>query len=257
MSKNFATFAYLHLYKANIQTLVRFQTNKSNKISNYGLFIIITNKIDMDFYKLLALHKTTKKLSNKDLGSIIGMEGEAFRMAVNRKSLSNLQIKEIEKMFDFELDKTNHSNNLITEPGAEYYKGVPYYDIDFTASFLVIENNNQIRPDSYISHPFFKGCDYVVRASGQSMAKVICHGDAIGLIKINSWQEFFPFGEIYAIVTNDNFRMIKVITKGDTDEYFTLISKPTDSKKEEFPPQQIKKSSISAIFKVQASSHLF
>ena len=143
------------------------------------------------------------------------------------------------------------------EPKNEEKVGVPYYDVDFTAGFLSVENNNHITPDSYISHPFFKGCDYVVRASGQSMAKVICHGDAIGLVKVNNWQEFFPFGEIYAIVTIDNFRMIKVITKGDTDGFYTLISKPTDSKKDEFPPQQIKKTSILAIFKVQASSHLF
>lgn len=135
--------------------------------------------------------------------------------------------------------------------------GVPYYDVDFTASFVAVENYTQKEPNSYISHPFFEGCDYVVRASGQSMAKVICHGDAIGLIKINNWTEFFPFGEIYAIVTNDNFRMIKVITKGETNDTFTLISKPTDSKKDEFPPQQIKKSNILSIFKVQASSHLF
>ncbi|MBY0487069.1 MAG: hypothetical protein K2P85_07790 [Flavobacteriaceae bacterium] len=135
--------------------------------------------------------------------------------------------------------------------------GVPYYDVDFTASFVAVENYTQKEPSSYISHPFFEGCDYVVRASGQSMAKVICHGDAIGLIKINNWMDFFPFGEIYAIVTNDNFRMIKVITKGETNDTFTLISKPTDSKKDEFPPQQIKKSSILSIFKVQASSHLF
>lgn len=135
--------------------------------------------------------------------------------------------------------------------------GVPYYDIDFTASFLEIENNQTIKPDSYISHPFFKGCDYVVRASGQSMAKVIAHGDAIGLIKIENWQDFFPLGEIYAIVTNNGFRMIKVITKGQSDETYTLISKPTDGKKEEFPPQQINKDQILSIFKVQASSHLF
>lgn len=135
--------------------------------------------------------------------------------------------------------------------------GVPYYDVDFTASFLEIENNNKTTPDSYISHPFFKGCDYVVRASGQSMAKVISHGDAIGLIKIENWRDFFPYGEIYAIVTVDGFRLIKIITKGETEDTYTLISKPTDSKKDEFPPQQIKKSSILSIFKVQASSHLF
>lgn len=136
-------------------------------------------------------------------------------------------------------------------------KGVPYYDVDFTAGFLSVENNNKAIPDAYIEHPFFKGCDYVVRASGQSMAKVISHGDAIGLIKVENWQDFFPFGEIYAIVTKDGFRMIKVITKGDFEDTYTLISKPTESKKDEFPPQQIKKSIILSIFKVQASSHLF
>lgn len=152
-------------------------------------------------------------------------------------------------------------SSVVKEPADDYLKtkkiGVPYYDVDFMAGFLPVENNSQSTPDSYITHPFFKGCDYVVRASGQSMAKVISHGDAIGLIKVNNWQEFFPFGEIYAIVTKDGFRMIKVITKGETDDCFTLISKPTESKKEEFPPQQIKKSLILSIFKVQASSHLF
>jgi hypothetical protein len=71
--------------------------------------------------------------------------------------------------------------------------------------------------------------------------KVICHGDAIGLIKVKNWKEFFPFGEIYAIVTIDNFRMIKIVTKGENDNYYTLISKPTDSKKMNFHPTNKKK----------------
>ena len=144
-----------------------------------------------------------------------------------------------------------------TELTENSVSGVPFYDVDFTAGFLLVENSSQSKPDSYITHPFFKGCDCVVRSSGQSMAKVIAHGDAIGLIKIENWMEFFPYGEIYAIITKEGFRMIKVVTKGETPDSFTLISKPTESKKEEFPPQQIKKSSILAIFKVQASSHLF
>jgi hypothetical protein len=151
------------------------------------------------------------------------------------------------------------SEILVVNEGSELYgnKKVPYYDLDFTSGFLEVENNQQTVPSSYISHPFFAGCDMVVRNSGQSMAKVIAHGDAIGLVRLNNWRDFFPFGEIYAIVTSDRYRMIKVITKGENENSYTLISKPTDSKKHEFPDQQIKKDSILYLFKVQASSHLF
>ena len=150
----------------------------------------------MDFYEKLTIEKAKRKLNNKALGKVIDMEGEAFRMAVTRKSLSALQIREIEKFFDSHNleNKQIENSHVLNEPAPEYQKGVPYYDVEFSAGFLEVENNQSAHPDSYISHPFFKGCDYVVRASGQSMAKVICHGDAIGLRKVNNWQEFFPFG---------------------------------------------------------------
>ena len=149
--------------------------------------------------------------------------------------------------------------DMFNDPEAVYHKekGTPYYDIDFTASFLEVENNQQSKPDSYVTHPFFKGCDFIVRASGQSMAKVIKHGDAIGLVKVDDWLGFLPMGEIYAIVTSNGFRMIKIISKGKDNDHFCLISKPTDNKKDEFPNQDIAKNKILSIFKVQASSHLF
>lgn len=200
--------------------------------------------------------KKTKGFSWNKLAENLPISGEALRMSFVRNSVDADYLEEICKVLGIQSGK-KIENNMLEEPSGNYKKGVPYYDVDFTAGFLPIENNNQLTPDSYISHPFFKGCDYVVRASGQSMAKLICHGDAIGLIKVTNWKEFFPFGEIYAIVTVDNFRMIKIITKGESDDYYTLISKPTDSKKEEFPPQQLKKASILSLFKVQASSHLF
>ena len=89
------------------------------------------------------------------------------------------------------------------------------------------------------------------------MAKLIKHGDAIGLKRVHNWINFIPMGEVYAIVTSNNFRMVKIITKGENKDSYTLISKPTDSKKDEFPPLQINKDQILFIFKVQACSHLF
>lgn len=205
----------------------------------------------------LEIKKYRKKMK-------LTQEGLADKLGVTKRTIINYEKGELipeskVKLFHHLINDVNFTSEL-KEPDDVYEtnkSGVPYYDVDFVASFLEVENNQTVTPTSYISHPFFKGCDYVVRASGQSMAKVICHGDAIGLVKIENWKEFFPYGEIYAIVTNDGFRMIKVITAGETTNSFTLISKPTDSKKDEFPNQQIKKSSILSIFRVQASSHLF
>lgn len=155
----------------------------------------------------------------------------------------------------YELNESQ--KRIVAETTDNYNTGVPYYDVEFAAGFEDFSQNQAINPTSYIKHPFFNGCDYVIRASGQSMAKVIHHGDAIGITRVTNWHEFLPFGEIYAIVTKDNFRMIKVITSGKDENHFTLISKPSDNKKDEFPPQQIKKKHILNVFKVQASSYLF
>ncbi|QMU65516.1 MAG: helix-turn-helix domain-containing protein [Flavobacteriaceae bacterium] len=202
-------------------------------------------------------------LTQVELAQIFGVSSNTIQNWEGGAKIPKTKIDFVKEKIDEVFNRYRYDENslsykrVVKEESVSLQSGVPYYDVDFTASFLEVQNNQSIKPNSYIDHPFFKGCDYVVRASGQSMAKVISHGDAIGLIKLNNWIEFFPFGEIYAIVTNDGFRMIKVITKGETDNTYTLISKPTDNKKDEFPPQQINKESIMQIFKVQASSHLF
>lgn len=211
----------------------------------------------------LEIRKKRKALgyTQKEFAALVGVSGNTI---INWEKGENIPASKY-PILDSVLNKPTKTYKMkstideVNEPKSELpdKNGVPYYDLEFTASFFEVDNNQSTIPSSYISHPFFKGCDYVVRASGQSMAKLICHGDAIGLIKVENWRQFFPFGEIYAIVTNDGFRMIKVVTAGENNETFTLISKPTDSKKDEFPPQQIKIDSILHLFKVQASSHLF
>ena len=159
-----------------------------------------------------------------------------------------------------EKKKDETPQNVVMEDSAKYQlaeKGVPYYDVEFTSGFTFLENSQTTKPSSYIVHPFFATSDFVVRNSGQSMAKVIKHGDAIGLKHLPNWQEFLAYGEIYAIVLADDRRLVKIITKGEDTDSFTLISKPSDNKKDEFPPQQIKKSLIRNVFRVEAASCLF
>lgn len=210
-----------------------------------------------------------KGITAYTLSNETGLSQATLSRIINRNTKPNASnLKAISDYFDVDqtwlltgkeygVSRKEDAIDIVSEPDIEQFKGVPYYDVEFTSSYLEVENNQTIRPTSYISHPFFIGCDMVVRNSGQSMAKLIAHGDAVGLVRIENWREFFPLGEVYAIVTRNNFRMIKIITEGKDDEHYTLLSKPTDSKKDEFPPQQIKKESILQIFKVQASSHLF
>ena len=208
---------------------------------------------------VLKAKKMQRKTWN-ELAETLPITGDALRVAFSRDSVDDIYLNQLRKVLNIEGYKEQYEQKSeLNEDALNYSERikVPYYDVDFTAGFLEVENNQQIKPDSYITHPFFKGCDYVVRASGQSMAKVIKHGDAIGLIKLNNWMNFLPNGEIYAIVTKDGHRLIKVVTSSGNKEILTLISKPTENKKDEFPPQDINKSNILAVYKVQATSHLF
>lgn len=138
--------------------------------------------------------RENKRLSQTDFANIMGVSLRTIQnWEANQDKIPLDKLVNIYKELDNELPEIKshiHRLEQSVKPIVIENKGVPYYDIDFTAGFLEVENNNQIKPDSYINHPFFKGCDYVVRASGQSMAKVIAHGDAIGLIKIDNWRVF-------------------------------------------------------------------
>lgn len=87
----------------------------------------------MDFYDNITALKKEKKLTNADLGAIIGMSGDAFRMASKRQSLSELEKNEIEKYFaskpnklkkiDVELSNTDDEIEVfINKNGIKFYE---------------------------------------------------------------------------------------------------------------------------------------
>lgn len=222
----------------------------------------------MNIKEKLRQYAKTKGLSPTKLSQMIGQSDGYLRTDGNvysnviaqiRKVLTDLNIDWL--LFD-EGNMIISKNNQTNEPQVSYGlqttpSGTPYFDVDFESGFTFLENNQTTKPTSYINHPFFATSDIVVRNSGQSMAKVIKHGDAIGLKHLPMWREFLALGEIYALVLIDDRRLVKVIAKGENKDNYTLISKPTDNKKEEFQPQQIKKSFIRTVFKVEAYSGLF
>lgn len=58
----------------------------------------------MDFYSKIPFLKKILKLTNEDFGGAIDMSASTFGMAFRRKSLSALQIKELEKVFNLDSD---------------------------------------------------------------------------------------------------------------------------------------------------------
>lgn len=54
----------------------------------------------MSFYENFNSNKKKYKLNNRVLGEIIEMKPDTLRMAINNKSLTKLEIAEIEKFFN-------------------------------------------------------------------------------------------------------------------------------------------------------------
>lgn len=143
-----------------------------------------------------------------------------------------------------------HSNPSINSEK----KGVPYYDIDFVGGFDLVFNNNQVNPTFYIDFLPFNDADYWVNVSGKSMGPLIAHGDLVALKKVEGWQDFLLEGEIYAIITNNGFRTIKMIGAGKDDDHYTLIPY---NKGADYANQSIPKKVITHVFRVKGAIKKF
>lgn len=77
----------------------------------------------MDFYDKLLLHKQRQKIGYKAIGDIIDLKPDAIRMAIERRSLTRLQMSEIEKYFDFvNIFNTIDEVSTFKESAAAYKK---------------------------------------------------------------------------------------------------------------------------------------
>ncbi|PQJ20780.1 hypothetical protein [Tenacibaculum sp. SG-28] len=89
-----------------------------------------------DFYKDLMDFKKRNDLTFKDLGEIINISPDAFRMACNKKSLSDNRKRRLLKVMNSDMNSNN--DELF------YYKdGVKFY-IDEIISFIIL-NIKQIK----------------------------------------------------------------------------------------------------------------
>lgn len=123
--------------------------------------------------------------------------------------------------------------------------GVPFYDVEFALGYDEMYNDTPNVPTKFISIPGYEKADFWCRASGDSMKPLISNGDIIALKVIPDWTEFLPMNEIYAIMTKNDLRTVKVIRRGFDNEHFTL-----HAINDEYEDQEINKAAITKVFKV-------
>ncbi len=123
--------------------------------------------------------------------------------------------------------------------------GKPFYDVDFALGFNEMYNDTPNVPSRFISVPGYEKADFWCRTSGDSMKPFISNGDIIALKEVQDWQLFLPMNEVYAIITANDLRTVKVVRKGSDEMHFTL-----HAYNEEYEDQEINKAAITKVFKV-------
>ena len=140
-------------------------------------------------------------------------------------------------------------------PAMSLSQGRPYYNVDFIGGFDLVLNDQTINPEYNINFPpYNKDGVMWCNITGHSMEPEIHNGDMMAIKRVNESNiEYLPFGEVYAIVT-DNYRTVKRMSKSNKEGFIRLIpSNPSP----EYAAQDIPISMIKAIFQVLVSVKRF
>lgn len=200
-------------------------------------------------YKGLNDNKVTNSL-----GLSIGTLGKS------RKENRDLSDRNIENILKFYTDLnrtwllTGEGEMLAHEnttpqllPKTSYTTGRPYYNVDFIGGFDLVLNDQTILPEYNIDFaPYNQDGVFWCNITGNSMQPKISHGDIIALKEVSDWQSFLTMGEIYAIVTTNELRTVKIVRRGTSDDVFRLIPINTV----DFDEQEIPKAMILRVFEV-------
>lgn len=188
-----------------------------------------------------VLNALLKKFPDIDKVWLLTGEGEMLNA---KSSKTSMVLSDLTPLKGYSTTPTKNTDS----------RGVPYYDIDFMGGFDLVFNDQSIQPNFYIDFLPFNDCDCWINVSGKSMGPLIAHGDIVGLKKVDNWQRFLLEGEIYAVITDNGFRTIKMIGAGPDKESYTLIPY---NKSEEYKPQVIPKEVITHVFRVKGNIKKF
>lgn len=130
-------------------------------------------------------------------------------------------------------------------------RGVPFYDVDFCGGFDMMVNDQTIVPSGYIDFPEYNRADSWARITGHSMEPLISNGDIIALRKVEDWQSYLLYGEIYGVMTSE-YRTVKRIRK--TNNPANLLLEPISK---DFDPTEVRRDMITGVWQVLGCAKKF
>lgn len=198
----------------------------------------------MDFYEKIIKFKKDKSLNNNNLGQVVLMNGDTFRKALSRKSLSDLEMAALNTFIDnFDFDKASYNNNFndvknldsVSEPNLTGY----YYPDVLASAGLESEMLNEELNKIPINIPNWGKDLSFINVYGDSMYPKYCAGEIIGIKEIEA--SMLHFGLAYVIIMGNGEVYLKYITAGKNPEYFTLSSENPRNPPREYHLNLIKK----------------
>jgi len=134
---------------------------------------------------------------------------------------------------------------------SEQPRGVPFYDVDFCGGFDMMLNDQTAVPTGYIDFPQYNKADSWARITGHSMEPLISNGDIIALRRVEDWQSYILYGEIYGIMT-DEYRTVKRVRK--TQDPNKILLEPINK---DFDPTELEKKLITGVWAVLGCAKKF
>jgi transcriptional regulator with XRE-family HTH domain len=159
------------------------------------------------------------KLTQSEMALSLGIEQPTYNIYENnKKTFPEHLIEKLKEIYNIDYNPT--------EPIKEY-KGVPVYDIDFTAGNVTKFEEFQERIIGHVDLNGFRKCVAFVKVKGNSMFPTFTGGDIVGLEPMEDIS-IIEYGQPFGVVTKSGQNMIKFIRKGSDEDNIILRSSSKD-----------------------------
>lgn len=127
------------------------------------------------------------------------------------------------------------------------WAGVPMYNVPITASFIETYRDEETwQPQYYFPDPRFKGCDFGVIVTGDSMYSEIRHGDFVVCQEITDTR-FIVYGDIYYVVASNGLETCKYVHVDKDDKNNLMLVARNDS----VPSSPLPRDMLQRLYKVK------